>query len=237
MKRQRCPPPRLSWPVSKPLTVTNESKEHKIPANYDSLHTHNHDSNQPISLRESSTRQNTTHYPNSKYIKNRHSKRNSNSRQNRNYDARMWTEKYSNLEESKDLCLQPRKIKEVKAWIESALSSSNKDASKFLLLVGSPGIGKSTMCHVLAKELELGLLEWSDAQSSIVSHTKYESSSSLLSFNYQSSLSSFQEFLQSAASGCGSLDLARPAANTAMTTYIDKQKRGYLLLIDEVSSI
>jgi len=109
MKRQRFPPPRLLWPAPKPLTLTNESDEHKIPANYDSLQTHNHDSNQPISRRESSTRQSTTHCSNLKCGKNRHSKRNSNSRQNRNYDARLWTEKYSNLVESKDLCLQPQK--------------------------------------------------------------------------------------------------------------------------------
>ena len=81
----------------------------------------------------------------------------------------------------------------MKAWIESALSSSNNDASEILLLVGSPGIGKSTMCHVLAKELELGLLEWSDAQSSIASYANFESSSSLLSFNYQSSLRTFTD--------------------------------------------
>ena len=66
----------------------------------------------------------------------------------------LWTDKHAPLK-SVDLAVAPKKVKEVAAWMQKA-------DSKLLILIGKPGIGKSTMVRLLAKELHIDLQEWKE---------------------------------------------------------------------------
>jgi MoxR-like ATPase len=73
-----------------------------------------------------------------------------------------------------------------------------------LILVGNPGIGKSTMVKLLAKEFDLALHEWSDSYSS--RGDNYERISvERISVEQISPLRSFEEFLQRTGAGFRSL--------------------------------
>ncbi len=127
-------------------------------------------------------------------------------------DTMLWVDKYQ-PSSSKSICVAPKKVKEVAEWLQSSIfalssfSSSSYKAqfasNKLLILVGSPGIGKSTMLRVLAKELNLLILEWNDVSNEYVSHTSNgatsRSSRGLGGLSYESQLSSFEDFLNSAA--------------------------------------
>lgn len=67
----------------------------------------------------------------------------------------LWTDKYT-PRASEDLCLAPQRITAVRKWIASHQSSG------LLVLLGSPGIGKSTLVRCLAKELHRNLLEYTE---------------------------------------------------------------------------
>ena len=75
--------------------------------------------------------------------------------------TQMWVDKYAPLK-STDLVVAPKKVKEINTWLEEALTPGN---CKFLILVGSPGIGKSTAVHCLAREMDLEVVEWRESLS------------------------------------------------------------------------
>jgi hypothetical protein len=78
-------------------------------------------------------------------------------------DALLWADKHS--PRSVDgLCVHSKRVSEVRSWISSATSttSTGYGRPKLLLLCGPPGVGKSTLVSILAKEMGLGLREWSD---------------------------------------------------------------------------
>jgi Mrp family chromosome partitioning ATPase len=64
----------------------------------------------------------------------------------------LWADKHT-PGNSADLAIAPAKVKAVSEWMQAP-------SSKLLVLVGKPGIGKSTMVRVLARELALELMEW-----------------------------------------------------------------------------
>jgi DNA polymerase III delta prime subunit len=80
----------------------------------------------------------------------------------------LWADKHS--PRSVDgLCVHNKRVSEVRSWISSATSGGSSfgyDRPKLLLLCGPPGVGKSTMVSVLAKEMGIGLREWSDTGTS-----------------------------------------------------------------------
>jgi cell cycle checkpoint protein len=78
--------------------------------------------------------------------------------------------------------------------------------NKLLVLVGSPGVGKSATVRVLAKELELDVLSWNE---SYVSRGNDSFGSGLLSIEHSSAIDSFREFLQQTGTGFSSLDLSK----------------------------
>jgi cell cycle checkpoint protein len=115
----------------------------------------------------------------------------------------MWVDKYAPTN-SADLCVAPKKVKEVKQWIEAAANAStSSNVARMLIWVGSPGVGKSTSIRILAKELGCTLHEWSDTYS-----TQYFENSSyyLQSVDQTNALGSFEEFLQRAGAGYTPLD-------------------------------
>ena len=112
---------------------------------------------------------------------------------------RLWTEKYAPTT-SKDLVVAPKKVQEVETWMQEALLPGK---SKFLILVGSPGIGKSTMVHCLARELNLDVVEWRESLSVAWQQNNYGNES----VEYESPIQSFETFLTQNAVGYNSLSL------------------------------
>lgn len=126
----------------------------------------------------------------------------------------LWIDKHF-PKTSTDLCIAPKKIEEVRTWLLSHIqarqhrrntngscsSAYEAPPSQLMILVGSPGVGKSTLLHVLAKELKLNVLKWNDI------HTDYISASRGEEYvPYQSQLASFEEFLVGVGTGMDSLD-------------------------------
>ena len=161
--------------------------------------------------------------------------------------AMMWVDKYA-PQTSADLCVAPKKVKEIREWM---IQSSNKTTSsssggsdpfvagsagggvgsfgmqyqqphaampptpggepvpQILILVGSPGVGKSTAIRVLASEMGWAVHQWNDAQQDTPSGgARYGSGSfdSAMSVRYQSQMSSFEEFLAASGTGYTTLD-------------------------------
>ena len=137
-----------------------------------------------------------------------------------NRDNQLWVDKYrpTNI---KDLCVAPKKISEVREWVEhfnnNGSSSNdnnhsysqyhgsnniNNNSSKLLILVGSGGIGKSTLIHVLAKELHWKVSQWNELHNVKISSPTSSAASSSIFISPESQLSSFEEFLSSSALGC-----------------------------------
>ena len=119
----------------------------------------------------------------------------------------LWVDKYRPMT-SKALCVAPKRVKEVSSWLyefEKTWLNGNVDVNsipqtpaKMLVLIGGPGIGKSTMIHVLAKEQNWDILEWNDETSDV---------GAVPGIGYETPLSSFQGFLSSVGCGYSSLDI------------------------------
>ena len=118
-----------------------------------------------------------------------------------------------------EVCLAPKKVKEITSWLETAMQNHTSQ-NKLLILVGSPGIGKSTTIRLLAQERGWNLLQWNESISSYqpnnnsntstISTSTYSAdpySDSLLSIEQSSPLSSFESFLRQAGAGYRSLVL------------------------------
>ena len=164
--------------------------------------------------------------------------------------AMMWVDKYA-PQTSADLCVAPKKVKEIREWMIQASNKTTSSSSggsdpfvagsagggmgsfgmqyqqphaamaampptsggepvpQILILVGSPGVGKSTTIRVLASEMGWAVHQWNDAQQDTPSGgARYGSGSfdSAMSVRYQSQMSSFEEFLAAAGTGYTALD-------------------------------
>lgn len=126
-----------------------------------------------------------------------------------------------------DLCLAPKKIDEVRKFLTSHVEARtfrrngvpksiyDTQLSQLLILVGSPGIGKSTMIEVLCQEMKLAVLKWND------DYLRNNEDS----VQHVSQLASFEEFLVGAGTGLDSI-------------VCDGVKRGVgsVIVIEEVSN-
>lgn len=178
---------------------------------------------------------------------------------------KMWTEKHA-PKCIKDLCVAPKKIDEVKQWLvsHSNCRQTKRESvqtetivedldpwempdewetdvlspeSKFMILVGSPGIGKSAMVYALAAELNLEILTWNDAHAEYVD---YQSQSTEAYLPYQSQMSSFEEFLSSGGVGMDSLELDLGDENAGTMNKGAKkaeQTHGSIILIEEIPNL
>ena len=179
----------------------------------------------------------------------------------------MWTDKHA-PKCTKDLCVAPKKIDEVKKWLESHTNcrqtkrqssstlseeklSSQEDLApwempneweteilspdaKLMILVGSPGIGKSAMVHALAAELNLEVLTWNDAHAEYVD---YQSQSMDAYLPYQSQMNSFEEFLSSGGVGMEMLDLNDNNDTSTRTKTTSRKSRDSIILIEEIPNL
>ena len=126
-----------------------------------------------------------------------------NTTSSRRQSSLLWTDKY--LPQSiADLCVAPKKVKEIQAWMTNGTASTTPH-SKLLILVGSPGIGKSTAVRLLAKEHGIHIHEWNESLSDGSGNRRPESLSSIAQ---ESPLSSFERFLQQASVGYSSLSFS-----------------------------
>jgi cell cycle checkpoint protein len=119
----------------------------------------------------------------------------------------MWVEKFA-PKSSSELCVAPKKLKEIKSWVQNSMSSiskSQQQQQKLLVLVGSPGIGKSTTIRIIARELNTSILSWNESFHQRTSTDIH--SGGLFSVEQTSALNSFNEFLQQSGSGIASLQV------------------------------
>jgi len=201
-------------------------------------------------------------------------------------NTEMWIDKHA-PQTIKELCVAPKKIEEVRQFLNSHVeyttyqrrrtnhnkqhhqstvvvnpwdipTNPSQPTTKLQILVGSPGIGKSTLLSVLATELNIEVLRWNDI------HVDYNMNGGEYGMGsrgrdnggggghlpYQSQLSSFEEFLNSGSVGITSLDIGGDnTSSLKLSSSAEKKKRkgssssgknseeyaGSLILVEEVS--
>ena len=79
--------------------------------------------------------------------------------------------------------------------------------TKLMILVGSSGIGKSTMIKTLAREMNIEIITWNDIHVDYNMSHDIDGGGGMAYLPYQSQLHSFEEFLKSGGVGMKSLDL------------------------------
>lgn len=148
----------------------------------------------------------------------------------------LWVDKYA-PSKSPDLCIAPKKVNEVRSWIDATIARTTP--CKLLILVGSPGTGKSTMVHALAQEMNLAVREWSESYSTRV----YGQAQGILSVDQQTPINSFEEFLKQSGVGYQSLMLSgipsarkRKAPDDSVNNN-DPASRGSIILLDELPNL
>ena len=208
MKRRIAPPLRLAWPDGGNKLVSNSSSL---------LH-------ENIQRASKSSATGSFHYKKDGYAAGKRRGRgsmndaNSKSKQERT-KSMMWTEKHAPLTSS-ELCVQPKKVKECKEWIESRIRGKNDCCGKLLILTGGPGVGKSTLCRVLISEMNLRLLEWDESQDGAMEDGG--------GFRNRSQISSFSDFLNAATSF--------PSLKT-QSDFNNGRTNGNVVLIDELPNL
>lgn len=161
VKRRRTQPSALAWPVGGIGNVDSNNKLTSV---------------KPCPITDSSINSTASHTK-----VRRH--RNPSIRQNAS--SQQWIDKYQ-PKSIKELCIASAKISLVQNWLESKYDKECIDPTKFIILAGATGIGKSTLIRVLAQELGYRILEWNE---SFMEYSRQE--------GYQSSIQQFQEFLDS----------------------------------------
>lgn len=114
----------------------------------------------------------------------------------------MWVDKFT-PQSSSELCVAPKKLQEIRDFLEESSRGCHR---KLLVLVGSPGIGKSATVRVLAKELHLSVKSWNESY--LPREHGGAAARSMFSLEQTSPIDSFQEFLQQCGTGFSSLHLS-----------------------------
>jgi cell cycle checkpoint protein len=148
----------------------------------------------------------------------------------------LWVEKYAPSKAS-DLCIAPKKVNEVRSWINAAIARTTP--CKLLILVGSPGTGKSTMVEQLAQEMNLAVREWSESYS-----TGAYGPRGILSVDQQSPITQFEEFLKQSGVGYQSLIMSGISTARKRKTPDDESNdqnsntsKGSIILLDELPNL
>ncbi|KAL7501643.1 hypothetical protein ACHAWT_009455 [Skeletonema menzelii] len=192
-------------------------------------------------------------------------------KQHQHESKEMWTDKHA-PKCTKDLCVAPKKIDEVRQWLvshsncrqtkrESSVQSKTiieedldpwempdewetdvlSPDAKLMILVGSPGCGKSSMVHALAADLNLEILTWNDAHHA--EFVDYRESHSMDEYlPYQSQMNSFEEFLSAGGAGMDSLELDLGGNDDDDSPTMKEAKKGEqihgsIILIEEIPNL
>ena len=118
---------------------------------------------------------------------------------------KLWTERYAPTQ-VQHVCVAPKKAKEIARWIEEA-ALLRPHSGKLLILVGAPGIGKSTLVRLIAKERRMQVAECNESCTTSFLPTT-GNTAGILTVDQQSPLDSFQQFLEECGAGCLALDLS-----------------------------
>ena len=141
------------------------------------------------------------------------------------HTAAMWVDRFTPTS-SADLCIAPKRVKEISSWMIDAVKGNQL---KLLVLVGNPGIGKSTMIRVLAKELSLDVLSWNESYVP----WKADEGNGFLSVERSSPIDSFQEFLQTSGNGFSLLQLS----NSSKDTPSEEPNQKSIILLEELPNL
>jgi Holliday junction resolvasome, helicase subunit len=214
-RRRFCPPSTLSWP-GEAVTTTTTTTTNTTTRTSDKFKTSRNHSD--------------TKSRGSSFKKNNNRTNSSSSSTSSPPLLLLWTDQYRPLS-CKDLCVAPQKINVLKQWIQDFVGNNHHDHSihnldhhhhhpknqknalvqkkvlpKLCILVGGPGIGKSTMVRVIAKEMNMSVMEWNDTcgdyRGGGLRHgltTSNSSSDSNSGSGEKSSMDLFEEFLHSVA--------------------------------------
>ena len=143
-----------------------------------------------------------------------------------------WVEKHAPKTVT-ELCVAPKKVKEVRAWLEEAATTVRACSSKLLVLVGSPGVGKSTMVRILAKDIGLLVCDWSESPGA-PSNGYHDRSNGVFEIENSSPLQAFEDFLQQAGAGLQSLDLRSTSSSMATGRSTSTRHHKSLIILDDL---
>ncbi|KAI5208980.1 hypothetical protein E4T39_00937 [Aureobasidium subglaciale] len=133
-------------------------------------------------------------------------------------DTRPWTERFAPVDLS-ELAVHKRKITDVRSILESALSERARP--RLMVLKGAAGTGKTTTVSLLAKEMDIGILEWKSpvgTDSASAAFTSYSSQ--------------FEDFVFRSGKFAG-LDLVRGDGTTQAAPTINKEYSKQIMLVEE----
>ncbi|KAJ1742840.1 Cell cycle checkpoint protein rad17 [Coemansia sp. RSA 989] len=94
-----------------------------------------------------------------------------------NNNDKIWWQQYEPYEAA-DLAIHKARIEEVRGWLLQA--QSNSTSPQILVLEGPAGSGKSTCLRILARELNIDIVEWENAPLAKLSMASIDSSTSLI---------------------------------------------------------
>ncbi|KAF2716360.1 hypothetical protein K431DRAFT_298720 [Polychaeton citri CBS 116435] len=139
-----------------------------------------------------------------------------------NEDKRPWTEQFAPTDLS-ELAVHKRKVLDVRQWLDMSLQGRRQ---KVLILKGTAGTGKTTTVSLLAKDMDLDVIEW-----------RNPSSSAFSSDGTLSDSSAFEDFVGRAGKATGLL-LSSDASGTLSSEDYAQQhdnsaRRRQILLVEE----
>ena len=143
----------------------------------------------------------------------------------------IWVEKHAPMTIA-ELCVAPKKVKEVHSWLEEAMTTAG-ESKKLLVLVGNPGVGKSTMVRVLASHIGLHVCDWSESAGT-PSNGYRDHDSEVFWIDNSSPLNAFEEFLQQAGAGLRSLDIQSTSSEMIRDRSKPTSYQQSLVLLDDL---
>ncbi|KIO18471.1 hypothetical protein M407DRAFT_225559 [Tulasnella calospora MUT 4182] len=161
----------------------------------------------------------------------------------------LWVDLFA-PESEEDLAVHKRKVEDVRRWLVDALDGGPggkmKKYRRILALTGPAGVGKTATIRVLAKELDVELVEWRNGMDddfsnyeslSLKFQTFLERASSYhtLSFTPTQVSSSFSLSQKSTSSTAKPTSMAPPSSGAA--TPHQHRKRRQLILIEDLPNI
>ncbi|KDQ55490.1 hypothetical protein JAAARDRAFT_195860 [Jaapia argillacea MUCL 33604] len=178
----------------------------------------------------------------------------STSRAQGNENDQLWIDMYEPTAEE-DLAVHKRKIENVRSWLNEALDGGPggrlKAYRRILALTGAAGTGKTATIRVLARELNLEILEWKNTVDESFAgdddHDDEQGQSSWRNQDYEGLMQKFQAFI-TRASTCRSLfsgpppqsqSEAKPSTKTSSTSspQLNTSSKRRIILLEDLPNI
>ena len=222
--RQRLlrPPLRLNWPSSLAHRDTETKRPQRTTDNHRIMATLKR--SRPLTLSSSALASISTYGESSNNIND------------------LWAVRYT-PQSSTDLVVATKKVQEIRQWMKFHTNANRRTLSKeskttvtytyappMLILVGSPGIGKSTCVRCLADELQFDISEWTESfVSNFANGQRSNGYENNLYIQCSNPLDSFEQFLQQCGSDILPLSMQVPISRSQHSHLANK-----LIVIDEL---